>query len=93
MRLWLGNVPYKADQHDVARFCLPVGNTLSVSLPIHRDSRLRKEYAFVTLRLYAGLADDAWRQLDGQFMAVPGSDDTFRPIEVNLADRHVREKG
>jgi len=93
VRLWLGNVPYRADQHDVARFCLPVGNALSVSLPVHRDTRLRKEYVFVSLRLYAGLAIDAWRQLGGQFMAVPGSDDTYRPIEVGLANRHQRDRG
>lgn len=93
IRLWLGNVPYKADQHDVSRFCLPVGNALSVSLPVHRDSRLRKEYVFVSLRLYAGLPDDAWRVLDQQFMQVPGSSDTLRLIEVGLANRHQRDRG
>lgn len=92
VRLVLKNVPYRATPSDIARFCAAVGTVMDVTMPHHKDTGLRTEFVFVTLRLYSGRPREDWHLLDAGFIPEPGSA-TMRMIEVEEANRTARRRG
>lgn len=73
VRLYLKNVPYRAVEADVQRFCEAVAdgsNAYEVVLPKERHGKRRPMgIAFVTLILPLGVDPELWRELDSRYLA------------------------
>lgn len=73
-RLFISNIPYKANETDVENVCASVGESLSVVLPTWRDTGRRRGFAIVQIRLLATLTvKAAIEHLSGTWMGPPGN--------------------
>jgi len=88
VRLFLSNVPFKATEEQIVEFVRPIGDVLSITMPRDPETRLRRGYVFVSVKIPEGdHAPDWWMALDGKFMEYPGPEHTLRRITVRLATK------
>jgi RNA recognition motif-containing protein len=76
--IFVGNLPFRAEQEDVAELFSPFGEVVSCSLPLERDTGRKRGFAFVEL------ADEATesRAID----ALQGAELMGRPLRINKAE-------
>ncbi|MFM8526032.1 MAG: RNA recognition motif domain-containing protein [Cyanobacteriota bacterium] len=78
MSIFVGNLPFRAEQEDVAELFAPFGEVVNCSLPLERDTGRKRGFAFVEL------ADDEAenRAIDG----LQGAELMGRPLRINKAE-------
>ena len=76
--IFVGNLPFRAEQNDVAELFAPYGEVVTCSLPLERDTGRKRGFAFVEM------ADDAseTRAID----ALQGAELMGRPLRINKAE-------
>lgn len=78
MSIFVGNLPFRAEQEDVAELFAPFGEVANCSLPLERDTGRKRGFAFVEM------ADDEAenRAIDG----LQGAELMGRPLRINKAE-------
>lgn len=78
MSIFVGNLPFRAEQDDVAELFAPFGDVVNCSLPLERDTGRKRGFAFVEM------ADDAAesKAID----ALQGAELMGRPLRINKAE-------
>lgn len=78
MSIFVGNLPFRAEQEDVAELFAPFGEVVSCSLPLERDTGRKRGFAFVEM------ADEATesRAIDG----LQNAELMGRPLRINRAE-------
>ncbi len=78
MSIFVGNLPFRAEQEDVAELFAPFGEVTNCFLPLERDTGRKRGFAFVEL------ADDdsESRAID----ALQGAELMGRPLRINKAE-------
>lgn len=78
MSIFVGNLPFRAEQDDVAELFAPFGDVVSCSLPLERDTGRKRGFAFVEM------VDDAAeiKAID----ALQGAELMGRPLRINKAE-------
>ncbi|MBU6249684.1 MAG: RNA-binding protein [Cyanobacteria bacterium REEB417] len=78
MSIFVGNLPFRAEQNDVAELFAPYGEVVNCSLPLERDTGRKRGFAFVEM------VDDAseTRAID----ALQGAELMGRPLRINKAE-------
>ena len=78
MSIFVGNLPFRAEQEDVAELFAPFGEVVSCALPLERDTGRKRGFAFVEL------ADDEaeTKAID----ALQGTELMGRPLRINKAE-------
>jgi len=76
--IFVGNLPFRAEQDDVAELFAPFGDVVNCSLPLERDTGRKRGFAFVEM------ADDAAesKAID----ALQGAELMGRPLRINKAE-------
>ena len=76
--IFVGNLPFRAEQDDVAELFAPFGDVVSCSLPLERDTGRKRGFAFVEM------VDDAaeTKAID----ALQGAELMGRPLRINKAE-------
>jgi len=76
--IFVGNLPFRAEQDDVAELFAPFGEVASCALPLERDTGRKRGFAFVEM------ADDAAesKAID----ALQGAELMGRPLRINKAE-------
>ena len=49
MSIFVGNLPFRAEQEDVAQLFAPYGEVVNCTLPLERDTGRKRGFAFVEL--------------------------------------------
>ena len=78
MSIFVGNLPFRAEQDDVAELFAPFGDVVSCSLPLERDTGRKRGFAFVEM------VDDAAeiKAID----ALQGAELMGHPLRINKAE-------
>ncbi len=78
MSIFVGNLPFRAEQEDVIELFTPYGEVVNCSLPLERDTGRKRGFAFVEM------ADPEMesRAIDG----LQGSELMGRPLRINKAE-------
>ncbi|MEB3354013.1 MAG: RNA-binding protein [Cyanobacteriota bacterium] len=78
MSIFVGNLPFRAEQEDVAELFAPYGDVVSCALPLERDTGRKRGFAFVEM------ADPEMetRAID----ALQGAELMGRPLRINQAE-------
>ncbi|MEB3307797.1 MAG: RNA-binding protein [Cyanobacteriota bacterium] len=78
MSIFVGNLPFRAEQEDVAELFAPFGEVANCSLPLERDTGRKRGFAFVEM------ADPEMesRAIDG----LQGVELMGRPLRINRAE-------
>ncbi|MFY8148028.1 MAG: RNA recognition motif domain-containing protein [Prochlorococcaceae cyanobacterium] len=78
MSIFVGNLPFRAEQEDVMELFAPFGEVVNCALPLERDTGRKRGFAFVEM------ADDATetRAID----ALQGAELMGRPLRINKAE-------
>ena len=78
MSIFVGNLPFRAEQEDVAELFAPFGDVVNCSLPLERDTGRKRGFAFVEM------ADDVAesKAID----ALQGAELMGRPLRINKAE-------
>lgn len=78
MSIFVGNLPFRAEQEDVAELFAPFGAVANCSLPLERDTGRKRGFAFVEM------ADEESenRAIDG----LQGAELMGRPLRINKAE-------
>lgn len=78
MSIFVGNLPFRAEQEDVAELFAPFGEVMNCALPLERDTGRKRGFAFVEM------ADDAAeaKAVD----ALQGAELMGRPLRINKAE-------
>lgn len=76
--IFVGNLPFRAEQEDVAELFAPFGEVVNCSLPLERDTGRKRGFAFVEM------SDDTaeTKAID----ALQGAELMGRPLRVNKAE-------
>jgi len=76
--IFVGNLPFRAEQEDVAELFAPFGDVANCSLPLERDTGRKRGFAFVEM------ADEESenRAIDG----LQGAELMGRPLRINKAE-------
>ncbi len=76
--IFVGTLPFRAEQNDVAELFAPYGEVVKCSLPLDRDTGRKRGFAFVEM------VDDAseTRAID----ALQGAELMGRPLRINKAE-------
>jgi RNA recognition motif-containing protein len=76
--IFVGNLPFRAEQEDVAELFTPFGDVVNCSLPLERDTGRKRGFAFVEM------ADSEMedRAIDG----LQGAELMGRPLRINKAE-------
>jgi RNA recognition motif-containing protein len=76
--IFVGNLPFRAEQDDVAELFAPFGDVVNCSLPLERDTGRKRGFAFVEM------ADDVaeTKAID----ALQGAELMGRPLRINKAE-------
>ncbi len=78
MSIFVGNLPFRAEQEDVIELFAPFGEVANCSLPLERDSGRKRGFAFVEL------ADP---ELETKAIdALQGAELMGRPLRINKAE-------
>ncbi len=78
MSIFVGNLPFRAEQEDVAQLFAPFGEVANCSLPLERDTGRKRGFAFVEM------ADEAAEA--AAIEALQGSEMMGRPLRINKAE-------
>jgi RNA recognition motif-containing protein len=76
--IFVGNLPFRAEQEDVAELFAPFGDVVNCSLPLERDTGRKRGFAFVEM----ADADTETRAID----ALQGAELMGRPLRINKAE-------
>ncbi len=78
MSIFVGNLPFRAEQDDVSELFSPFGEVTSCALPLERDTGRKRGFAFVEM------ADDQaeTKAID----ALQGAELMGRPLRINKAE-------
>jgi len=76
--IFVGNLPFRAEQEDVIELFAPYGEVVNCSLPLERDTGRKRGFAFVEM------ADDAseTKAIEG----LQGTELMGRPLRINKAE-------
>ena len=78
MSIFVGNLPFRAEQEDVAELFAPFGELANCALPLERDTGRKRGFAFV--ELVDPESED--RAID----ALQGAELMGRPLRINKAE-------
>ncbi|MFQ6539569.1 MULTISPECIES: RNA recognition motif domain-containing protein [Aphanothece] len=78
MSIFVGNLPFRAEQEDVAELFAPFGEVVNCSLPLERDTGRKRGFAFVEM----ADAEMESRAID----ALQGAELMGRPLRINKAE-------
>ncbi len=78
MSIFVGNLPFRAEQEDVAQLFAPYGEVVSCALPLERDTGRKRGFAFVEL----ADPDSETRAIE----ALQGVELMGRPLRINKAE-------
>ena len=78
MSIFVGNLPFRAEQEDVAELFAPFGDVANCALPLERDTGRKRGFAFVEL------ADPDSE--DRAIEALQGAELMGRPLRINKAE-------
>ena len=78
MSIFVGNLPFRAEQEDVAELFAPFGEVTNCFLPLERDTGRKRGFAFVEL----ADEDSESRAID----ALQGAELMGRPLRINKAE-------
>ena len=78
MSIFVGNLPFRAEQEDVAQLFAPYGEVVSCALPLERDTGRKRGFAFVEL----ADPDSETRAIE----ALQGVELMGRPLRINTAE-------
>jgi RNA recognition motif-containing protein len=76
--IFVGNLPFRAEQEDVAELFAPFGEVVSCALPLERDTGRKRGFAFVEM----ADAEAESRAIE----ALQGSELMGRPLRINKAE-------
>lgn len=78
MSIFVGNLPFRAEQEDVIELFAPFGDVVNCALPLERDTGRKRGFAFVEM------ADDEAenRAIEG----LQGTEMMGRPLRINKAE-------
>jgi RNA recognition motif-containing protein len=76
--IFVGNLPFRAEQEDVAELFAPFGEVVTCSLPLERDTGRKRGFAFVEM------ADPAMESR--AIEALQGAELMGRPLRINKAE-------
>jgi RNA recognition motif-containing protein len=76
--IFVGNLPFRAEQEDVAELFAPFGEVASCSLPLERDTGRKRGFAFVEM----ADPESETRAIDG----LQGAELMGRPLRINKAE-------
>lgn len=78
MSIFVGNLPFRAEQEDVAELFAPYGEVVTCSLPLERDTGRKRGFAFVEM------ADP---EMESRAIeALQGAELMGRPLRINRAE-------
>ncbi len=78
MSIFVGNLPFRAEQEDVAELFSPFGDVVNCALPLERDTGRKRGFAFVEM------ADSDME--DRAIEALQGAELMGRPLRINKAE-------
>ena len=78
MSIFVGNLPFRAEQEDVAELFSPFGEVANCALPLERDTGRKRGFAFVEL-----VDPDSE---DRAIEALQGAELMGRPLRINKAE-------
>ena len=78
MSIFVGNLPFRAEQEDVAELFAPFGEVTNCALPLERDTGRKRGFAFVEM------ADP--ESEDRAIEALQGAELMGRPLRINKAE-------
>ena len=78
MSIFVGNLPFRAEQEDIIELFATYGEVSNCSLPLERDTGRKRGFAFVEM------ADDAAEQR--AIEALQGAELMGRPLRINKAE-------
>ncbi|MED5468988.1 MAG: RNA-binding protein, partial [Cyanobacteriota bacterium] len=78
MSIFVGNLPFRAEQEDVIEFFAPFGEVANCALPLERDTGRKRGFAFVEM------ADEAAEP--AAIEALQGAEMMGRPLRINKAE-------
>ncbi|MFM8674498.1 MAG: RNA recognition motif domain-containing protein [Vulcanococcus sp.] len=78
MSIFVGNLPFRAEQEDVSELFAPYGEVTNCFLPLERDTGRKRGFAFVEL----ADEDSESRAIDG----LQGAELMGRPLRINKAE-------
>ncbi len=78
MSIFVGNLPFRAEQEDVAELFAPYGEVVNCSLPLERDTGRKRGFAFIEM----ADAEMETRAIDG----LQGAELMGRPLRINKAE-------
>jgi RNA recognition motif-containing protein len=76
--IFVGNLPFRAEQEDVAQLFAPYGEVVSCALPLERETGRKRGFAFVEL----ADPDSETRAIE----ALQGTELMGRPLRINKAE-------
>lgn len=78
MSIFVGNLPFRAEQEDVVELFTPYGEVVNCSLPLERDTGRKRGFAFVEM---------ADAEMEGRAIdALQGVELMGRPLRINKAE-------
>ena len=78
MSIFVGNLPFRAEQEDIAELFAPFGEVATCSLPLERDTGRKRGFAFVEM----ADAESEGRAIE----ALQGAELMGRPLRINKAE-------
>ncbi len=78
MSIFVGNLPFRAEQEDVIQLFAPFGEVANCSLPLERDTGRKRGFAFIEM------ADEAAEA--AAIEALQGAELMGRPLRINKAE-------
>ncbi|MEB3321770.1 MAG: RNA-binding protein [Synechococcaceae cyanobacterium] len=78
MSIFVGNLPFRAEQEDVIELFAPFGTVVNCSLPLERDTGRKRGFAFVEM----ADPETETRAIDG----LQGVELMGRPLRINKAE-------
>ena len=78
MSIFVGNLPFRAEQEDVIQLFAPYGEVANCSLPLERDTGRKRGFAFIEM------ADEAAEA--AAIEALQGAELMGRPLRINKAE-------
>jgi RNA recognition motif-containing protein len=76
--IFVGNLPFRAEQEDVAELFSPFGDVVNCALPLERDTGRKRGFAFVEM----ADSDSEDRAIE----ALQGAELMGRPLRINKAE-------
>jgi len=76
--IFVGNLPFRAEQEDIAELFAPFGEVANCSLPLERDTGRKRGFAFVEM----ADAESEGRAIE----ALQGAELMGRPLRINKAE-------